>query len=65
MRATQEQYEKAVELYETEGLRAVYTFAESIGIDEFGECAECDDEVPLCEDGCCLVCGSITPEKNF
>ena len=59
MRATQEQYQKAVEIYNSEGVGAVYKYADQIGLDEHGTCVDCEDEVPICEDGCCLICGSL------
>jgi hypothetical protein len=61
MKATQQQYDKAVRLYEEGGVTDVYAYAEKLGIDEWSECAPCDAFTPDCHDGACFVCGS--PKK--
>jgi hypothetical protein len=39
MKATQEQYEKAAELYDNDGsVTDLYDYAEKLGIDEWSEC---------------------------
>ena len=58
MRATQEQYEIAVEIYNTKGVDAVYQYADQIGLDEYENCVDCENTVPVCEDGYCFICGS-------
>jgi hypothetical protein len=57
--ATQEQYERAIELYERGGASAVYDFARQEGITSWGLCEPCETETPDCEGGWCLVCGSV------
>lgn len=61
MKATQQQYEEAVKLYEEGGVTDVYAYAEKLGIDEWSECVLCDAITPDCHDGACFVCGS--PKK--
>ena len=58
MKATQQQYEEAVKLYEEGGVTDVYAYAEKLGIDEWSECVHCDAVTPDCHDGACFVCGS-------
>lgn len=59
MKATQEQYDKAVEIYETSGQAGVLLFAEREGITAKANCLECESFNPICEDDTCLVCGSL------
>lgn len=58
MKATQQQYEEAVKLYDNQGTLAVFGYALDQGIDEWSECVFCEEETPDCHDGTCLVCGS-------
>ncbi len=62
MKATQEQYDECVVLYEQGGATAVYMYADDKGIDDWSLCSPCDIETPDTDDGCCLVCGSL---KSF
>lgn len=59
-KATQEEYETAVGIYQDRGQYAVFEYANSIGIsDEFmTRCAACECATPSTEDEACLVCGS-------
>lgn len=63
MKATQQQYEEAVRLYEEGSCGDVYAYAEKLGIDEWSECVLCDAITPDCHDGACFVCGS--PKKKY
>jgi hypothetical protein len=60
MKATQEQYQEAVTIYEKHGQSGVYAYADKIGvgIDEWSYCAPCETLTPDCHDDSCLVCGS-------
>ena len=59
MKATQEQYEKAAELYDNDGsVTDLYDYAEKLGIDEWSECVHCDAITPDCHDDACFICGS-------
>lgn len=62
MKATQQQYEEAVRLYEEGSCGDVYDYANKLGIDEWSECVLCDAVTPDCHDGACFVCGS--PKKK-
>ena len=66
MKATQQQYEEAVKLYDEGSIGDVYAYAEKLGIDEWSECVLCDAITPDCHDGACFVCGSpkITAPPN-
>ena len=66
MKATPDQYEKAVEIYENSRtpVSDVFDFADKNGIDEWSICVLCDLETPDCEDGACLLCGSNKEESN-
>ena len=63
MKATQQQYEEAVKLYDEGSTGDVYAYAEKLGIDEWSECVLCDAITPDCHDGACFVCGS--PKITF
>lgn len=56
--ATQQQYENAVALYDSQGVTAVLEYAKRIGLNVYKTCVDCEIETPSCEDGCCFVCGS-------
>jgi hypothetical protein len=58
MKATSEQYQRAVQIYESAGQFAIYAYAEEEGIDSWSWCQPCEDSTPDCHDGACLVCGS-------
>ena len=58
MKANKNQYLASVEIYNKNGKSGVIDYANSIGIDEYGFCSECEDDTPLCDDGSCFVCGS-------
>jgi hypothetical protein len=59
MKATEEQYEECVTIYQHDGASGVYRFAESNGIDEWSECYACETDTPDMDDGSCLVCGTF------
>lgn len=61
MKATQEDYNKAVTIYESEGASAVFAFATDIGIDSYSYCRDCEEDTPDCYDDSCLVCGIYKP----
>jgi hypothetical protein len=63
MKANDNQYEAAVNIYEKDGQYAVYDYAKEIGVNEWSLCAACEDETPDCDDGACLVCGSQKEES--
>jgi hypothetical protein len=58
MKATQQQYDKAVKVYETNGQTGVYEYANKLGIDEWSYCSPCESLTPDCHDDSCLVCGT-------
>jgi hypothetical protein len=58
MKATQEQYQEAVTIYEKHGKSGVYAYADKIGVDEYSYCAPCESLTPNCHDDSCLVCGT-------
>ena len=58
MKATQEQYEQGIVVYEQLGQAATEAFADALGIDEYAWCEACECHTPLCDDGACFVCGS-------
>jgi hypothetical protein len=59
MKATQQQYETAAALYDDDGsVTDLYTYAESLGIDEWSECIQCDAITPDTHDDACFICGS-------
>jgi hypothetical protein len=58
MKATQQQYDECVLLYEKSGPGAVYDYAARHGIDEWSNCEPCETSTPDTIDLCCLVCGS-------
>lgn len=64
MKANQDQYNHAVTIYDNDGYRAVFEFAEKIGVDSYSYCRECEDHTPDCEDDCCLVCGTHKPSAR-
>ena len=65
VKATQKQYERAIELYEQGGASAVYHFAWQEGITSWSFCLPCEAQTPDCEEGWCLVCGSAKePSMN-
>lgn len=61
MKATKDQYNKAVTVYEYKGANAVFAFAEELGIDSFSFCRDCAEHTPDCHDDSCLVCGVLKP----
>ena len=61
MKATKEQYDKAVTIYENEGASAVFRYAEKIGVDSHSFCRDCEEHTPDCHDDSCLVCGLLKP----
>jgi len=58
MKATKEQYDEAVKVYETNGQSGVYEYANNNGVDEWSYCAPCKTLTPDCHDDSCLVCGT-------
>ena len=58
MKATQQNYNTAVKVYETSGQSGVYDYAHKLGVDEWSYCSPCETETPDCHDKSCLVCGS-------
>jgi len=66
MKATQQQYDEAVTIYEKHGQSGVYDYAHKLGVDEWSECVPCDAITPDCRDGACFVCGcaKITAPSN-
>jgi hypothetical protein len=66
MKATQEQYEKAAELYDNDGsVTDLYDYAEKLGIDEWSECVHCDAITPDCHDDACFICGSSKVKEHM
>jgi hypothetical protein len=61
VKATQQQYNEAVKVYECLGPSAVFAFAEKIGVDSYSFCRDCEDDTPDCHDDSCLVCGIYKP----
>lgn len=57
VKATHEQYLKAIELYHQGGANAVHYFANQEGITSWNYCEGCNDETPDSKYNCCLVCG--------
>ena len=64
MKATQQQYEECVKIYEDHGAPGVYAYANEISITDWSECHGCETETPDCDDGTCLVCGLVKPIAN-
>ena len=64
MKATKEQYDKAVTIYENEGASAVFRYAEDIGVDSHSFCRDCEEHTPDCHDDSCLVCGTHKPSTR-
>lgn len=62
MKATQQQYDEAVKVYETDGQSGVFNYAHKIGVDEWSYCSPCESLTPDCHDFSCLVCG--TPKSS-
>lgn len=58
MKATQEQYNQCIDLYNTGGPSLIYDYAVRNGIDSWSLCDACDTDTPDTHDSCCLVCGS-------
>jgi len=58
MKATQEQYNECVEIYNKKSCSGVYEYAEKNGITSWSLCELCDTETPDTYDDCCLCCGS-------
>lgn len=61
MKATKEQWDKAVTIYENEGASAVFVYAERIGVYSYSYCRDCEEHTPDCHDDSCLVCGLLKP----
>jgi hypothetical protein len=59
-KATKAEYVEACKIYQNHGQSAVYDFAREKGINSWSACGPCEDVTPDCEDGACLVCGSVT-----
>ena len=59
MKATQQQYDEALTIYEKGGQYSVYNYAYKIGVNEWSYCEPCEDKTPDCHDKSCLVCGSL------
>ncbi len=49
-------YDKAVELYDTKGVSAVYDYANELGL-QYEYCEPCENETPTLDEAC-LVCGT-------
>lgn len=64
MKATQEQYEQAIKVYDKDGVRGVHKYAQEIGIDSYSYCRDCEEHTPDCHDDCCLVCGTHKPSAR-
>lgn len=64
-RASFEQYEAAVALYEQGGAAAVFAFAEREGITAYADCHACECVTPRCLDDTCLVCGSLNLDNGL
>lgn len=63
MKATMEQYDEAVEIYQNskEPVTSVFAFAKIIGVNEWSLCEACDLETPDADckgENICLCCGS-------
>lgn len=63
-KATQSEYEKAIEIYAKKGQYGVYDYAKDIGVTSWSYCDPCDDNTPDTENNCCLVCGSEKENSN-
>jgi hypothetical protein len=63
MKATEEQYEECVAIYEREGSSGVYRYAESNGITDFSNCYVCETDTPDMDDCSCLICGTFKKEE--
>jgi len=59
VKASQEDYEIAVQIYDKRGLTGVIDFANAKGITSFSYCDPCDYITPDTHDNACLVCGSL------
>jgi hypothetical protein len=64
MKATQEQYEQAIKVYDKDGVRGVHKYAQEIGVDSYSYCRDCEEHTPDCHDDCCLVCGTHKPSAR-
>jgi hypothetical protein len=64
MKATQEQYEQAIKVYDKSGVSGVHKYAQEIGVDSYSYCRDCEEHTPDCHDDCCLVCGTHKPSAR-
>lgn len=60
MKATEQQYNKCVKIYENSRtpIQDIFDFALINKIDEYSFCNACEAETPDVFDNSCLVCGS-------
>jgi len=61
MKATQEQYEEAIRVYDKSGVSGVHKYAQEIGVDSYSYCRDCEEHTPDVYDDSCLVCGLLKP----
>jgi hypothetical protein len=63
MKATEQQYEECITIYQMDGASGVYRYADSHGIDSWSNCYACETDTPDMEDGSCLVCGIFKTDE--